>query len=279
MNKLPFIVSLGILVLGAVSCRRGVETPQAAVEAMMEDVVFTASSTDFLTKASDSSLEEKDEIGIFALDPIDAANVKGKVAQGGKVQPEVPIKWALKQTRPTRFAAYMPYDQALTAADYRFFVKQNQKAPEDYSASDLRYAVADTRPGDVVDFKLQHALSKLIVVMEDDSEIESVTTASEVVIGAGLNLVDGSIEPDPKKGTVSFGHEAIFIPQEGLFPLKIKLKNGEELERRLKVPATFESGIAYRAVIGLHDITFTVSITDWSDGGMMEYGKPKPVEL
>ena len=248
------------------------------MEAMMEEVAFTASSTDFLTKASDNSLEEKDEIGIFALDPIDAANVKGKVAQGGKVQPEVPIKWALKQSRPTRFVAYMPYDQALTGADYRFSVKQNQKAPEDYSASDLRYAVADTRPGDVVDFRLQHALSKLIVVMEDGSEIESVTTASEVVIGAGLNLVDGSLELETRKGTVSFGQEAIFIPQEGLFPLKIKLKNGEELERRLKVPATFEPGIAYKAVIDLCDVTFTVSITDWADGGAMEYGKPKPVE-
>ena len=247
------------------------------MEAMKEDVVFTASSTDFLTKASDSSLEEKDEIGIFALDPIDAANVKGKVVQGGKVQPEVPIKWALKQTRLTRFAAYMPYDPALTGADYRFFVKQDQKAPEDFFASDLRYAVADTRPSQVVEFRLQHALSKLIVVMEDESEIESVTTASEITIGAGLNMVDGSLEPDPRKGTVSFGQEAIFIPQEGLFPLRIKLKNGEELERRLKVPATFEPGIAYKAVIGLNDITFTVSITDWANGGVMEYGKPKPV--
>ena len=272
------LISLGILVLGVCSCRRGEKTPQTEMEAMMEEVVFTASSTDFLTKASDSSLEEKDEIGIFALDPIDAANVKGKVAQGGKVEPEVPIKWALKQTRPTRFAAYMPYDAALTGADYRFCVKQDQKAPEDYSASDLRYAVADTRPGDPVDFRLQHALSKLIVEMEDGSEIESVTTSAEVVIGAGLNLVDGSLELETRKGTVSFGHEAIFIPQEGLFPLKIKLKNGEELERRLDVPATFESGIAYKAVIGLNAITFTVSITDWADGGAMEYGKPKPVE-
>ena len=268
---------MGILALGVCSCRRGVETPQAALEAMMEEVVFTASSNDFLTKASDNSLKENDEIGIFALDPIDAANVKGKVAQGGKVQPEVPIKWALKQTRPTRFAAYMPYDQALKGADYRFSVKQDQKAPENYSASDLRYAVADTRPGDQVDFQLQHALSKLIVVMEDGSEIESVTTASDVVVGVALNLVDGSLSLDTTKGTVSFGKEAIFIPQEGLFPLKIKLKNGEELERKLKVPATFQPGIAYKAVIGINDVTFSVSITDWADGGAMEYGKPKPV--
>ena len=44
------------------------------------------------------------------------------------------------------------------------------------------------------------------------------------------------------------------------------------------MPATFEPGIAYKAVIDLCDVTFTVSITDWADGGAMEYGKPKPVE-
>lgn len=279
---------MGILALGLCSCRRGAETPESAVEVMKEDVKFTASATGYLTKASDSALEEnKDVIGIFALDPIDAINVKGKVVQGGKVEPHSPIKWGLRQSYPTRFAAYMPYDETMTSADYMFYVKQDQKSFDNYEASDLRYAVADTRPGDVVDFRLQHALSKLVVVMEDGSDISAVTTKADIVLGAGLNMVDGSLVPADRKGAVSLGKAteasggegfvAILVPQEGLFPLEVTLSSGEKLERTLKEPVKFEPGIAYKAVISVNSVTFRVSIINWVDGGSMQYGRPKPI--
>ena len=255
------------------------------MEALMEDVVFTASSSGYLSKASDSALEETDVIGIYALDPIDALNVKGYVAPGGKVEPQVPVKWGLKQSRPTRFSAYMPFAGGLTGVDYRFYVQQDQKTYESYAASDLRYAVADTRPGDVVDFRMQHTLSKLVVVMEDGSEISGVSTSADIELGVGLNLVDGSLSRDTKKGIVNFGKAtkdngdegfvAIIVPQEGLFPLDVTLPSGEKLQRTLKEPVKFDSGMAYKAVISYDHINFRISVTPWANGGDMEFGRPK----
>ena len=279
MRKYIVIFTLGILALGVCSCRRGKDNPEDVRYAMREDVVFTASASGYVTKASDSALEDGDTFGIFALDPIDAFNVKGTL-NGGKVTTESPVKWELNQTQVSRFAAYMPYDAGVNGMSAGFSVKADQSSYAAYSASDLRYAVTDARPGSSVELIFQHALSKLVVVMEtSDVEVESVVTG-ELVTGVTLNIVDGNVEETATKGAVTLGkavasngnlgHVAILVPQTGVFPLKVTLKGGTVIEAVLPSSVSFEPGIAYKATIGLTG-TFKLSVTDWADDGEMPY--------
>lgn len=279
MRKYIVILTIGILALGVCSCRRGSENPEDVRFAMREDVVFTASASGYVTKASDSALEDGDAIGIFALEPINSFNVKGTVT-GGKVTTAAPVKWELNQTKPTRFAAYLPFDAGLGATDYEFSVKANQSSYSAYQASDLRYAVVDARPGNAVDLKFQHALSKLVVVMEmPDVEVESVVT-SEVVTGTKLNLVDGNVEAQTLKGQVTLGkatdangglgHVAIMVPQSGSIGLKVTLKGGTEIDATPISATVLEPGIAYKAIVGLAG-TFKLSVIDWADDGVIPF--------
>ena len=281
MRKYIVILTIGILALGVCSsCRRGRENPEDAAYALREDVVFTASASGYVpAKASDSALEDGDEIGIFALDPIDALNVKGTLGQG-KVTTEVPVKWGLGQKEVSRFAAYLPYMTGTEGTDLSFSVRADQSSYAGYSASDLRYAVTDAVPGTPVDFLFQHSLSKLVVVMETtDVEVESVVTG-ELVTGVRLNLVDGNVEETALKGTVTMGkavsanggegHVAILVPQKGVFPLTVTLKGGTTINAVMPSTVTLMPGMAYKAVVGLAG-TFRLTVTDWADDGEMPY--------
>ena len=253
---------------------------------MRPDVVFTASAAGYFTKASDGALEDGDVIGIFAMDPLDVANVKGTVA-GRSVTPQVPVKWELNQKKPTRFAAYMPYDGTLASWNSTFYVKPDQSVYSSYAQSDLRYSVCDAKPESQVDFLFQHALSKLVVVMGDGEAIKSVTTG-ELALNATLNLVDGSLAPGNYKGPVTLGKAVeanggrgfvgILVPQSGTFPLNVTLESGQTIQATLADAATLESGVAYLATVGQGDggaVRFTLSVIPWGDGGQMSYGKPK----
>lgn len=249
---------------------------------MREDVVFTASASGYVTKASDSALENGDAIGIFALEPINEFNVKGTV-KDGKVTLAHAVKWELNQTYVSRFVAYLPFNESLQQRDmdYGFTVKADQSQYSAYQASDLRYAVTDARPGKTVDLKFQHALSKLVVVMETpDVEVESVVT-TEVDLGVKLNLADGNLmEVQPVRGAVTLGkavdanggtgHVAIMAPQNAAMGFTVTLKDGQVIEARPANAIKLESGIAYKATVGLTG-TFTVSVTDWSDDGVIPY--------
>lgn len=249
---------------------------------MRNDVEFTASISDFLTKASDSALEDG-VIGIFALEPINALNVEGTMSGNKVTIPPKSVKWELNQTKPTRFIGYMPYDAGLGTTTYEFSVQADQSTPAAYKASDLCYAVTDARPGDgdkplPVDLRFQHALSKLVVVMEvPDVEVQSVV-AVDLVTGLKLNLVDGFVEPQTLKGQVIFGkaeeangtvgHTAILVPQSGKIGLRVALKGGTIIDATPAAAAVLEPGIAYKATVALTG-TFKLSVTDWADDGVI----------
>lgn len=280
MRKYIVILTIGILALGVCSsCRRGKENPEDVKYSLRKDVEFIASASGYVSKATDSSLEDGDEIGVFALDPIDAFNVKG-VVSGGKVNTVTPVKWEFNQQKVSRFAAYLPFMESLDNMDLMFNVKADQSSYAAYSASDLRYAVADAHPGTPVELKFQHALSKLVVVMESqDVEVQSVRTG-DIVTGVKLNMVDGNVEVTELKGAVTMGaaveanggtgHVAILVPQEGNFPLTVTLKGGTVIDATMPSNVALQSGIAYKAIIGLKG-TFKLEVTDWADDGQIPY--------
>ena len=85
-------LSLGVLALALLSCRREDTTPEEAVAAMRQPVEFTASMNGYAVKATEVSFEDGDAIGIFALEPFDEYNLRGTVT-GSSVTLSTPLIW------------------------------------------------------------------------------------------------------------------------------------------------------------------------------------------
>jgi len=291
MRKSFFILTVGLLAMGVCSCRRARITPEEVRDTMREDVVFTAATSGYVTKASDAALEDGDSFGIFAMDPLNVLNVKASLS-GGKVQPERPVKWELGQSHATRFAALMPYRDGVSGLDCDFSVQTDQRSYQAYSASDLRLSVVDVKPGNPVDFLFQHVLCKLIVNVSGlaaGDEVSAVETG-RLQTSLRLNLVDGSMQAGAEQGSVQLGPAvtanggqgfvAVLVPQSGLLPLMVRLKSGQTVSCVPEAPVTLASGFAYRADIaltpGAGEVSFKLGIADWADGGLMPFKPSNP---
>ncbi len=286
MKKYICILAFGLLALGG--CRRSSMTPDEAGKNLGNEVSFTAASAQFVTRATDSALENGDQVGIFALEPVSRVNVKASV-NGNKLVPEDPIKWGLRQRVENRFIAYLPYRATLSDTELEFSVQSDQRQWNSYSASDLRLSIVDAEPENEVHFLFQHVMSKLIVVTTG-ARVESITTADPVIVGASVDLVSNQLDVTALKSVIQLGkavsgnggegYVCILPPQSGLFPLKVKTSDGRTINCTLEKPATFESGFAYRADIeipgqGTKDVTFKVNVVDWADDGTLSFQKTR----
>lgn len=286
MKKYICILAFGLLALGG--CRRSSMTPEEAGKNLGNEVSFTAASAQFVTRATDSALENGDQVGIFALEPVSRVNVKAAV-NGNKLVPETPIKWGLRQRVENRFIAYLPYSASLSSPELAFSVQSDQSQWSGYAASDLRLSIVDAEPENEVHFLFQHVLCKLIVVTSG-AKVQSITTADQVLVGASVDLASSQVEVTSLKNTIQLGkavsgnggegYVCILPPQSGLFPLKVKTSDGRTINCTLEKPATFESGFAYRADIeipgqGTKDVTFKVNVVDWADDGTLSFQKTR----
>ena len=284
-------LTLGVLMLfPAVSCRRERMTPEEARDALKQEVVFTASMDGYQVKAADTSFDTGDAIGIYAMEPFNVVNVKATVS-GSSVTPAKPIQWEL--VRSAIFFAYYPYTTAYQAdPKVSFTVRTDQAAYDAYKASDLRGAVAQANNGETVALQFRHMLSKLTVVArsEDGSDpVASVTVggvATKVSADFSVPSVDAaSGKADIKAcGAVSTdGFAAILVPQSlQQLPITVTTRSGRSQVFQLDKPTTFDSGCAYTTTQltvakqqGAASATFSVSITNWGDGGSMDFHKGK----
>ena len=283
------------MLLPAVSCRRDDVSPEEARDALKQDVSFTASMDGYQVKATDISFQDGDAVGIYGLEPIDAVNVKATV-QGEAVVPTTPIHWEL--VRSAVFVAYYPYDASYgDGLQMSFSVKADQRTYDAYLASDLRGAVTQGRNGETVALPFRHMLSKLTILARCEDSSEEVTgvtigavatkvqadfaTPSVITAGGTTNISAGKAVA----GNGNEGYVAILVPQSlnGL-PLSVTTSKGQTLVFHPNEPLTFESGYAYttsmltvpkkETPVG-KPLTFTVTVTDWGDGGFMDFHRGK----
>ena len=290
MKKI-FAISLALLSLATVSCRRGELAPQRPTDA----VQFSVAMNTFDVKATDNAFEAGDAVGIFAGTPIDAANVKGTIS-GTTLTPETEIKWVENQTANTKFAAYLPYDAARTSAAFNFAVKADQSAYADYQASDLLASTVTAAPRTTVAFAMKHQLTKLIVIPTCEDEAETVTdvTVQELVTDASVDLMAGTVAAGTAKGTVKAGaavegnggqgFAAILVPQTVQLKLTVTTSAGRSVEYALAEAKALASGKAYKAEITVKKasvepgpetpVEFTISIIDWEAGEDLSFVNP-----
>ena len=272
--------ALAILSLAAVSCRKGEMVPQRSGDA----VKFSVAMNSFDVKATDNAFEAGDEVGIFAGTPINATNVKGSIS-GTTLTPATEIKWVEDQTASTKFAAYLPYNSAVTSPSFIHVVNTDQTAYAAYQASDLLAASVTAAPRTTVAFALKHQLSKLIVIptCEDPAETVTEVVVKELVIESSVDLLAGTVAPGTAKsgikagaavsGNGGQGFVAILVPQTVQLGLTVTTSANRVIEYSLAEAKALASGKAYKAEISVKKASvepgpatpaeFTVSIVDW----------------
>ena len=289
-------ISLGaLLLLPAVSCRRDSMTPEEARAALRQEVTFIATMDGYQqVKSTDVSFEDGDAIGIYALEPFDVVNMKA-VVQGSSVKPVAPFEWELVRT--AAFIAYYPFN--VSYADnpqMSFSVRNDQRTYEAYQASDLRGAVTIGKNGETVELPFKHMLSKLTVLVRCEDSAEQVTsvTLGGVATTVIADITVPSVETAGGRSDVKAckavagnggeGYVAILAPQSlNELPLIVTTSKGQSLVFEPEKPLSFESGYAYttstltvpkQSAQG-PKLTFSVSITDWGNGGSMDFHRGK----
>lgn len=291
MKRLFLWAGILSLALVAGGCRRGAASPQEILDGTILPVRFSLAVNPFQTKATDTSLEDGDVLGIFALDPIGARNVRATVS-GTALTPEVPVRWVYDQKANTTFLAYAPYDASVTGTSLDFAVKADQSSYSGYAASDLLAASATAAPRTQVSLNLRHQLSKLVlnVTCEDAAEQVASVTLGELVLNASVDIAAKTVTPGSDKGIIAAGRAveanggtgfaAIIVPQTVRIPLSVTTVSGRKVEFVLDEVASLASGFAYKADIVVpastgpstgEAIGFSISVQPWSDGGSLNY--------
>lgn len=279
MKKFIAITLGALLLLPAVSCRREKISIEEARDAKKQDVSFTASVQGYDVKAFDFSFVTGDAIGIFAFDQ---ANVKADVA-GSVVTPVTPIKWEL--VRKADFVAYYPYNSSFKLDDkVSFSVKTDQRSADSFRNSDLKLAVAEGTNGETVALPFRHLLSKLDVVVRSVNQSEKATaiTLGPVATTVSADLVNETLDAPSGSASVQAFQDgdafsAILVPQTlSSLPLSIVTSRGRTVTVPVSTQVQLLSNKITTVTVDLStgsEATFTVSITDWADGGSMDFHK------
>lgn len=274
-------LSLGVLALALVSCRREDTTPEEARDAMQQPVVFTASLGGYAVKSADASFGEGDAIGIFALEPFNKANLRGTVS-GTSVTLETPLKW--KPVRQAVFLAYYPYDSAQAGETGTFTVRTDQLSDANYRQSDFRGAATTAVHGKPVSLEFGHLLSKLTVqaTCADPAETVTAVTIGKSVIEVKFDISAPSVTLGSNQAEISAGRhggtgfEAILVPQSlSDLELRVTTSRGRSLVFHPAEPLQFDSGYAYVATVSVpkedvpvgNTLTFSYTLTEWEDDG------------
>lgn len=211
MKKIYILIVAALAVL---ACSRSAEQETAPVRI---PVRFSATVGQFTTKLSDSFFEEGDCIGISALSPINASNVK-YVFSGGVFVPENPdeaICWAPGQRTGSIFYAYYPYreDFSMTVDggfgedsdspwNFLVFVESDQSTPEGYAASNqLRTSITgDCKPGKEVPLSFIRSVAKVNIHI--DNRLKDPVREVYMTDVYGRYYVLGENRTDGNKGTI-----------------------------------------------------------------------------
>ena len=264
-----------LTLLAALSgCRKGVES-----------VRFTAGVADW-DGTEFAALPEGAVVGILSGSPVNIPNVRARNS-GGELIPDVALYWEAGQRAETAFYGYAPYDASITGLPFIFSVKEDQRTEDAYNASDLIASSALVSPGLRVRFHLQHKLSRLVVkVKGETAETGTVRSVSlkNVPRTGTMTEIDKSLSEASDPGFVRAlpredkRYWALFIPSTLKLVFTVETTRNRVYTCSLPVEQRFLSGKSYSTEINLSDATvttgdivFSVSVSDWSDGGNLPF--------
>lgn len=247
------------------------------------------------TRATDTAFEEGDKVGLYIFTPEVWLNNAEFTYTAEGLSSTTEHKWYTDEELTSSLVAYYPYNSAWQyASSVSFSVKNDQTTHADYTASDLMIATTTSKPTEeAVLLPFTHALSKVVITIDNQLE--------EELTSVRFGNVYTTVTFDPKspatmttageKGQISAALTEegswmlILAPQQAAEPTLIVSTASENYTFTLPQAVDFEAGKVMNASITLEKpvvpeapvASFTTSVSNWEDGGSLDFVKDDSV--
>ena len=254
------------------------------------NAIRISASIEEYTRATDSSFEEGDQVGVFVVIPQGTYlnNARFTFTDGAFVS-EQSQEWYPDANLESEVLAYYPYDIANTykADGFAFAVSADQSTDKKYKSSDFMIAKTTSKPTTkAVELAFHHALSKVVLSIDTKGEsIKSIevsglnTKADFRLREGGSKVIDSKAVITPAKVTIDGKDAWVFltVPQEGVNPEIVIVSESDKRYIFSATDCDYVSGKAYVSNLVLDNASektiFTSTITDWlpENEGTMEF--------
>ena len=244
------------------------------------------------TKATDTSFEEGDQIGLHIITPTATwlDNALYTYSAGQLVGAQTNL-WYTDEEVSSDIVAYYPYsaEAIYNAEGYTFTVNADQSTKAAYTASDLMVATTTSAPTEeAITLPFRHALSKVVVKIDNQLDEEIANVWFSGVYGtATVNMIESTSVESGSKGTIKAagvtinGAEAwalILVPQSNVSPeLIVTTKSDKQYTFAISTTTTFAAGKFSTAEISLTKDSiatdFTPTISDWEADNDLQFNQ------
>ena len=276
MKKL-FAIALGALAIAACNKQASVEvvTPDSPISFSVPQNVFS------FTKATESALEDADDIQIIAGAPISSAS-KGTVS-GTNLNLTPAMYWGKGQSAATTFVAIYPYT---ASTDTKFDYDLNFGGNHDYDYHKLYLvAKASSAPtAEKVALSFRHPFSKVLINVDNQLGFDKVdkVVLKTIKMSGELDLVEETVDVSEVEASDVTAHKisdtqwgAIVMPQTARPTLEVTTDLGSKYTFTLPASFVFEAGKVATASVVLKGqsgggdthgdaVSFSFTVTDWA---------------
>ena len=178
-------------------------TDVAAPEEIDSASAVQAEEVSFLTRGGTDVFEEGDQVGLYALEPINAYDITLTLT-GSALVPSTPVYWAKRQSTATTFVACYPGGVGFVPTRESYFrVALDQSGDRAFHRSDLMGAVTTAAPSDgAVSFNFKHMLCRIQLTIDPgkSGKVPVTVLVSNVPVGAYVDIFGGAV-----RNTEDFG--------------------------------------------------------------------------
>jgi hypothetical protein len=282
------ILSLLTLTTVIVSCQTGGDNPHEPTQKRVTiSPVITLPANSAITRATELSFEEGDEIGVTIVKKDGTAHAENASMTFKEGVFNGDVAW-YEGMDASKIIAYYPRSNNGVPTSFSVSTDQTNTG---YEMSDLMGAVkADAVPtNDAVSVTFKHLLSKIIFnVNQTDEEIRSVVLQNSIPT-AIVDLEKLTVTADPtvpaadiKAQTVSTGsvYRAVIVPQTVALTVVVATTEGKNYTHKLSSTA-IKNGGQYSANVEIVDgelkVRMSGEIENWANGDEIENGiDPNP---
>ena len=189
------LLALTVALAAMVSCsENGDNTP---ISPSTDALPISISTT--LTRATDTTFEIGDKVGIYVVNEPNSLAVSGNhvdnmgFTYASAWTPDAPIYWLDKSTKAD-FYCYYPYSQSTSVTAHNFATKADQSTLENYKASEFLWGktlgVAPTE--EAVGITVNHTFSSMVIILKpgDGFTDESLAVAAKSVKICGVKTYE-----------------------------------------------------------------------------------------
>lgn len=251
-------------------------------------LVSFSASLNAMSRATDTSFENGDQIGVFAVKASDG-DTRGIIANSGNYADNIAYRYqngmltaastGISKTADTKlfYTAIYPYNTQ-AGATFDFTVKSDQRTPANYTGSDLCTANTSATDQTTVNLTFSHRLSRIIVNLTGDGwGSDDITVSINAQPTAESDVNNLHFTAKGSKTKLTFGsngthsYKLILPPQQfadGSNFIQVTA-NGKTYDIKAQSKQSLVSGKSYEYTLNMSvsnpdEIIFTGDINPWN---------------